>query len=140
MRRACVTYEKKRQRCVLRRPPAPKVGPVAQSHSWTPSSRVAGCARARRRPLAALLTRWRAAGHAVVQVQALKQAEERWGLVFTEGEPVPVPGHDWEWQIETHGIGIPLLAAPAPVSSLSAEDLSLPTSPAPIRNQGGERT
>jgi hypothetical protein len=67
-----------------------------------------------------------------VQVQALKQAEERWGLVFPEGEPVPVPGHDWEWQIESRGIKPPLLAAPAPASSLSAENLSLPTSPVPI--------
>ena len=45
---------------------------------------------------------------------------------------MPVPGHDWEWQIESRGIRTPLLAAPAPASSLSAENLSLPTSPAPI--------
>ena len=138
MRRASVAYEKKRRRCVLRRPPAPKVRPLAPRHSWTTSSPVVGCARARRRALAVLLTRRRAAGHAVVQVQALKQAEERWGLVFPEGEPVPVPGHDWEWQIESHGIKTPLLAVPPPASSLSAENLSRPTSPAPITHMTTE--
>ena len=68
----------------------------------------------------------------------MKQAEERWGLVFPEGEPVPVPGHDWEWQIESRGIKPILLAAPAPASSLSAENLSLPTSPAPITHLTAE--
>lgn len=35
------------------------------------------------------------------QAEALKTAEERWSLSFTEqGEPVPVEGGDWQWSIE----------------------------------------
>jgi len=125
VRRTCTIYEQKLRRCVLRRLPAPKVGP--QWQSWTPSSRVAGCARARRCALTALLTRWCDAGHADSQTQALRQAEERWGLSFREGEPVVVPGHDWEWQIESQvSSGHSLAAtAPPPVCRAGAENLGL---------------
>ena len=36
----------------------------------------------------------------------MKEAEERWGITLSvNGEPVPVPGHDWEWQIEAQASG-----------------------------------